>query len=86
MTYVITEPRIGTKDNSCVEVCPVDCIHPTVDEPGFADALHLFIHPEECIDCNACLEACPVDAIYPDDDVPDEWAAYRDEAIDHYRS
>jgi NAD-dependent dihydropyrimidine dehydrogenase PreA subunit len=29
MAYVINEPCIGTKDNSCVEVCPVDCIHPT---------------------------------------------------------
>jgi NAD-dependent dihydropyrimidine dehydrogenase PreA subunit len=27
MTYVITEPCIGTKDQSCVEVCPVDCIY-----------------------------------------------------------
>jgi NAD-dependent dihydropyrimidine dehydrogenase PreA subunit len=26
MTYVIAEPCIGTKDNSCVEVCPVDAI------------------------------------------------------------
>ena len=31
MAYVIAEPCIGTKDNSCVEVCPVDCIHPTPD-------------------------------------------------------
>jgi hypothetical protein len=23
MAYVIAEPCIGTKDNSCVEVCPV---------------------------------------------------------------
>jgi len=37
MTYVIAEPCIGTKDLSCVEVCPVDCIHPTQDEPGFDD-------------------------------------------------
>jgi ferredoxin len=35
MTYVIAEPCIGTKDLSCVEVCPVDCIHPTQDEQGF---------------------------------------------------
>ena len=28
MAYVIAEPCIDTKDNSCVEVCPVDCIHP----------------------------------------------------------
>ena len=27
MAYVIAEPCIDTKDNSCVEVCPVDCIH-----------------------------------------------------------
>ena len=35
MAYVISEPCIGTKDNSCVEVCPVDCIHPTPDEPDY---------------------------------------------------
>jgi formate hydrogenlyase subunit 6/NADH:ubiquinone oxidoreductase subunit I len=29
LTYVIAEPCIDVKDNSCVEVCPVDCIHPT---------------------------------------------------------
>jgi NAD-dependent dihydropyrimidine dehydrogenase PreA subunit len=28
MAYVINEPCIGTKDNSCVEVCPVDAITP----------------------------------------------------------
>ncbi len=33
MAYVITEACIGTKDASCTEVCPVDCIHPTPDEP-----------------------------------------------------
>ena len=40
MAYVIAEPCIGTKDNSCVEVCPVDCIHPTPDEPGY-DAVEM---------------------------------------------
>jgi NAD-dependent dihydropyrimidine dehydrogenase PreA subunit len=28
LAYVIAEPCIGTKDNSCVEVCPVDAIYP----------------------------------------------------------
>jgi ferredoxin len=28
MAYVIAEPCIGTKDTACVDVCPVDCIHP----------------------------------------------------------
>jgi ferredoxin len=26
MTYVINEPCIGVKDNSCVEACPIDAI------------------------------------------------------------
>lgn len=29
MPYVITEPCVGTKDKSCVDICPVDCIHGT---------------------------------------------------------
>jgi NAD-dependent dihydropyrimidine dehydrogenase PreA subunit len=28
MAYIIAEPCIGTKDTACVDVCPVDCIHP----------------------------------------------------------
>ena len=75
MAYVINEPCIGTKDASCVEVCPVDCIHPTADEPGFEAADQLYIDPEECIDCDACVEACPVDAITSEDMVPPEWHA-----------
>jgi NAD-dependent dihydropyrimidine dehydrogenase PreA subunit len=53
MAYVIAEPCIGQKDASCVEVCPVDCIHPTPDEEGFDTVKQLFIDPEECIDCDA---------------------------------
>jgi NAD-dependent dihydropyrimidine dehydrogenase PreA subunit len=59
----IAEPCIETKDLSCVEVCPVDCIHPTQGtDPGFDDETQLYIDSEECIDCDACMEACPVDA------------------------
>jgi NAD-dependent dihydropyrimidine dehydrogenase PreA subunit len=76
MAYVINEPCIGTKDNSCVEVCPVDCIHPTPDEPGYDAAEQLYIDPDECIDCDACVEVCPVDAITPEDQVPPEWQKY----------
>ena len=45
MAYVITETCIGTKDSACVDVCPVDCIHPRKDEPDFATAEQLYIHP-----------------------------------------
>ncbi len=64
MPFIITDPCIDTKDTACVDVCPVDCIHPRKDEPEFAATEMLFIHPEECIDCGACVPACPVSAIY----------------------
>ena len=77
MAYVIAEPCIGTKDNSCVEVCPVDCIHPTPDEPDYDKVEMLYIDPEGSIDCDACVEACPVDACFAEDQLPEEWSNFR---------
>ena len=71
MTYVITEPCIDLLDRSCVEVCPVDCIH---FEEG--TDRKLYIDPDECIDCGACEPVCPVTAIFAEDDVPDQWKEY----------
>ncbi len=85
MTYVITEPCIDVKDLSCIDVCPVDCIHPTKDEPDFASVRQLFIDPAECIDCDACVEACPVDAIFSEDQLPEEWRIYTRMNADYYR-
>ena len=76
MTFVIAEPCIGQKTGDCVDVCPVDCIHPRPDEPDFDEVDHLFIDPRECINCSACVAACPVDACMSDDDLPDEWAEF----------
>jgi ferredoxin len=74
VAYVIAAPCVA--DYSCVEVCPVDCIHPTPDEPGFDTAEQLYIDPQECIDCEACVEACPVEAIFEATRVPERWAHY----------
>ena len=84
MAYIITEPCVGTKDTACVDVCPVDCIHPRKDEAEFAQATMLYIHPEECIDCGACEPACPVTAIFPEDNVPEQWAHYTPMNYEHY--
>ncbi len=75
MTYVITQACVGTKDASCTAVCPVDCIHPSPDEPAFSSVDQLFIDPEGCIDCDACVAECPVGAIMPASEVPDELRA-----------
>ncbi len=76
MTYVITEPCVDVKDASCVDVCPVDCIHPTESEDGFSEVNMLYINPDECIDCGACEPACPVNAIYEESAVPEQWRQY----------
>ncbi len=65
MPYVITPGCCS--DASCVAVCPVDCIHPTPDEPDFGSTATLFVDPRTCIDCGACADACPVEAIGPAD-------------------
>ena len=70
MTYVIAEPCVDVKDKSCVEVCPVDCIH------GEEGDNQLYINPAECIDCGACEPECPVEAIFEEAAVPAEWKNY----------
>lgn len=77
MAYVITTRCMEAKDQSCVEVCPVDCIHPASDWDGkkaFEGAPQLYIDPEACIDCGACVSECPVAAIFYLDEVPEEYA------------
>lgn len=76
MAYVIAEPCIGVKDTACVDVCPVDAIHPQKDEGAFATVSQLFINPENCICCAACVPVCPVQAIFADVELPRQWQRY----------
>jgi len=77
MTYIIVEPCIDVKDAACVDVCPVDCIHPTKnEEEEFEKEKMLYIDPEECIDCGACEPVCPVEAIFEEAATPEKWKNY----------
>ncbi len=76
MSYVIAEPCIDIKDTACVEVCPVDCIHPKKDAAEFARVNKLYIDPETCIDCGACVPVCPVQAIFPQEELPEKWTHF----------
>jgi ferredoxin len=89
MTYVVTKPCLGTKDRSCVEVCPVDCFFDvrrkklnrqySVDvdgDDGSPAVGMLMIHPDQCINCGACETECPVEAIYEDASVPANFAEF----------
>ena len=71
MTYVIAEPCVNVLDQSCVAVCPVDCIHFEED----VDRM-LYIDTDECIDCGACEPECPVNAIFTEESLPAEWQRY----------
>lgn len=55
MPYVISDACRESKDMSCTDVCPVDCI--------YEGDTRLYVQPSECIDCGACESACPVEAI-----------------------
>ena len=86
MPHIIAEPCIGTRDTSCVDVCPVDCIHPTKNEAEFEACEQLYIDPDTCIDCGLCVDECPVKAIFPQEDLPAEWNKYIQINLDYYKS
>jgi len=81
LTHVITQNCCN--DAACVPVCPVNCIHPTPDEPGYGTAEMLYIDPQSCIDCGACVDVCPVSAIFPDYELPQNLLRY-EEVNAHY--
>jgi ferredoxin len=59
MPYVITEKCLNEQYGQCVDVCPVDCIHP-VEKDGKP---FMVIDPDVCIECALCLPECPIGAI-----------------------
>ncbi len=79
MTYVIVEPCIGVKDKSCIDVCPMDCIH------GNDSDEMVYVDPEECIDCAACIPECPVDAIFAESETPEKWKHFIQINADYFK-
>ena len=84
MPHIVTDACIGHLDRSCVEVCPVNAIHPTADDVAHYTAEQVFIDPVDCIDCGACAPACPVEAISFDEDLPPEQRAQASAAAADY--
>ncbi len=82
MPHVITQSCCG--DGSCVYSCPVNCIHPSPDEPGFATTEMLYIDPLACVDCGACVSACPVGAIAAHTRLSPEQLPFVAVNADHY--
>ncbi|WP_280368309.1 FAD-dependent oxidoreductase [Nocardia wallacei] len=83
MPYVVTQSCCS--DASCVYACPVNCIHPTPDEPDFLSAEMLYVDPQACVDCGACATACPVDAITSSKKLTEEQKPFIEINADFYR-
>ncbi len=75
MTWVITRLCRDCLDQSCVEVCPVDCIYAYDGDDGSEFPSQLYIDPEECINCGVCEPECPWEAIFEDEQVPEVFQA-----------
>ncbi|HEX8872295.1 MAG TPA: ferredoxin family protein [Candidatus Acidoferrum sp.] len=82
MAYVISDTC--TKDEHCIESCPVNCIHPTKDEPDFETAPQLYVNPTECIDCGACVPVCPTNSIFTLEELPAELQAFVEKNASYY--
>jgi len=83
MAYVIVESC--TKDEKCIEVCPVDCIHPRKDEPQFAEVSQLYVDPVNCIDCGACVPVCEASAIFAEAELPENFTEFAAKNAAHYQ-
>ncbi|MBI3298345.1 MAG: ferredoxin family protein [Elusimicrobia bacterium] len=59
MAFVITSKCLDERYAACVDVCPVDCIHPIEHE----NKPYMVIDPDVCIDCGVCVPECPIGAI-----------------------
>ena len=71
MAWIITRMCRDCVDQSCVDVCPVDCIYEYTGDDKDHFPHQLYIHPDECIDCGACEPECPWEAIFEDVATPE---------------
>ena len=69
----------------CRPSCPSRNPHRR-NTPGFAEAIQLYIHPVECIDCGACVPVCPVTAIFALEDLPEKWAGFTQKNAEYYEN
>ena len=81
MSHVIGEPCLGEVYAACVDVCPVECIHPG----QYKDQGFMIIDHEVCIDCGVCLPECPIGAIVGSGDENQEWSKINIELTESFK-
>lgn len=83
MAFAITDTC--TKDNHCVDACPVDCIHPKEGDSDYDTVPTLYVDPDGCIDCGACIPVCPTNSIFLVDDLPADKVQFAEINAAYYR-
>ena len=81
MAHVIKEECLGEVYAACVDVCPVECIHPG----QYQSQAMMIIDPEVCIDCGVCLPECPIGAIVGSVDENAAWAKINAELVPSFK-
>jgi NAD-dependent dihydropyrimidine dehydrogenase PreA subunit len=71
-------------DEHRIETCPVNCLHPTTDEPDFATAAQLYVNPTECIDGGARIPVCPTTSIFDLEELPAELQEFVQKDAAHF--
>jgi NAD-dependent dihydropyrimidine dehydrogenase PreA subunit len=74
MAYVVTDACI--KDFVCVAECSTAAIAPQQSDAAAATVPHVFINPDECIDCGNCASVCEQNAIFSIDELPADKAEF----------
>lgn len=59
---MIKIPHNCTGCSACIQICPKNCIKPSVDSEGFMIPR---IEATKCIECNLCERVCPAININP---------------------
>lgn len=83
--YVIAEPCTSRKDTNCLEVCPVDAIHPNRKSPDFTTAEKLHINAMTCIGCGSCFRVCSAKAIFSREELPAPFEPYALENLQYFQ-
>ena len=83
--YVIAEPCNSRKDTNCLDVCPVDAIHPNRKSPDFTNAAKLHINAMTCIGCGSCFRVCAAQAIFSREELPASYEPYDLENLQYFQ-
>ena len=83
MAYVITDAC--SKDFLCAAECATAAIAPQTGDADADSVPHLFINPDECIDCGNCASICPQHAIFAEYELPPDKAHFAEENRAHFQ-